>query len=239
MARLPRIVLADHAHHVVQHGHDRTAIVRDDEDRRAWLALLRDAAATQRVDLHAWALLDDRFHLVATPSTPEALSRLMQSVARRHAAAFNRRHNRRGTLWEGRFRASLLQPGDWVADAMCHVERLPLTEGLVNDASHWPWSSARHHRGLQRDPALCEAPAWWALGNTPFEREAAWRLRLDEGPAPSRLARLQAATQRGWPVGDPDFLAALQDVTDRPLSPRPRGRPPKTHTTPRTREDTR
>lgn len=227
MARLPRIVLAGHAHHVVQHGHDRTAIVRDDEDRLAWLALLRDAAATQRVDLHAWALLDDRFHLVATPSTTEALSRLMQSVARRHAAAFNRRHDRRGTLWEGRFRATLLQPGAWVADAMCHVERLPLTEGLVTDASLWPWSSARHHRGLQRDTALCEAPAWWALGNTPFEREATWRSRLDEGPAPMRLARLQAATQRGWPVGDPDFLAALQDSTDQPLTPRPRGRPPK------------
>ena len=113
MARLPRIVVAGHAHHVLQRGHDGAPIVRDDEDRRHWLGLLRDTVATQRVALHAWVLLDDHFHLVATPPDGQALSRMMQSLTRRHAAAFNRRHVRRGTLWEGRFRASLVQPGAW------------------------------------------------------------------------------------------------------------------------------
>jgi len=225
MARLLRLALAGHPHLAAQRGHDQGVIVRDDADRQAWLALLRDAAVTQRVDLHAWALLDGEFLLVATPSSPEGLSRLMQALARRHAAAFNRRHGRSGTLWDGRFRAALLQPGGWLADAMLMVELQPVRAGLVADPAEWPWSSLRHHLGAQRDPGITECGAWWALGNTPFDREAAWRRRVAEGLAALRLARLSTGLRRGWPVGEPDFLAALQAQVAKPLSPRPRGRP--------------
>ena len=227
MARLPRIVIAGHAHHVLQRGHDGGPIVRDDEDRRRWLALLRDAVASQRVSLHAWVLLDDHFHLVATPPETEALGRMVQSLTRRHAAAFNRRHARRGTLWEGRYRASLVQPGAWLADALVYVEQHPARAGLVSAAADWPWSSAQHHLGMVRDPALGEAAAWWALGNTPFEREASWQRRLTEGLDERTVLRITNATRRGWPIGEPDFLGALQATVPQRLAPRPRGRPPR------------
>lgn len=227
MARLPRIVIAGHAHHVLQRGHDGGPIVRDDEDRRRWLALLRDAVASQRVSLHAWVLLDDHFHLVATPPEAQALGRMVQSLTRRHAAAFNRRHARRGTLWEGRYRASLVQPGAWLADALVYVEQHPARAGLVSAAADWTWSSAQHHLGMVRDPALGEAAAWWALGNTPFEREASWQRRLTEGLDERTVLRITNATRRGWPIGEPDFLAALQATVPQRLAPRPRGRPPR------------
>lgn len=225
MARLPRLALGGHAHLATQRGHDGGAIVRDDADRQAWLALLRDAAVTHRVDLHAWVLLEHEFQLVATPSSPEGLSRLLQALSRRHAAGFNRRHGRSGTLWDGRFRAALLQPGDWLADAMLLVELQPVSAGLAVDPAEWPWSSLRHHLGVQRDPGITECGTWWKLGNTPFDREAAWHRRVAEGLAAQRQARLTAALARGWPVGEPDFLTALQAQVARPLSPRPRGRP--------------
>jgi putative transposase len=228
MARLLRLALGGHAHLAAQRGHDGGAIVRDDADRQSWLALLRDAAVTHRVDVHAWALLDNEFQLVATPSSPEGLSRLMQTLARRHAAAFNRRHARSGTLWDGRYRAALLQPGAWLVDAMLLVELQPARAGLMADAADWPWSSLRHHLGAQRDPGITECGAWWKLGNTPFDREAAWRRRAAEGLPPQRVARLEAAVRRGWPVGEAEFLGALQTQVDKPLSPRPRGRPART-----------
>jgi putative transposase len=227
MARLPRIVIAGHAHHVLQRGHDGGPIVRDDEDRRQWLALLRDTVASQRVSLHAWVLLDDHFHLVATPPEAQALGRMVQSLTRRHAAAFNRRHARRGTLWEGRYRASLVQPGAWLADALVYVEQHPARAGLVAAAADWPWSSAQHHLGMVRDPAIGEAAAWWGLGNTPFEREATWQRRLAEGLDARAVLRITTATRRGWPIGEPDFLAALQATAPQRLVPRPRGRPPR------------
>lgn len=227
MARLPRIVIAGHAHHVLQRGHDGGPIVRDDEDRRQWLALLRDTVASQRISLHAWVLLDDHFHLVATPPEAQALGRMVQSLTRRHAAAFNRRHARRGTLWEGRYRASLVQPGAWLADALVYVEQHPARAGLVAAAADWPWSSAQHHLGMVRDPAIGEAAAWWGLGNTPFEREATWQRRLAEGLDARAVLRITTATRRGWPIGEPDFLAALQATAPQRLVPRPRGRPPR------------
>ena len=97
MARLPRLVIPGLPHHLIQRGHNRQPIVLDDEDRRQFLALLREAAVNQRVALHAYVLMDNHLHLLATPETPEGLSRMMQSLGRRYVAAFNQRHGRSGT----------------------------------------------------------------------------------------------------------------------------------------------
>jgi putative transposase len=226
MARLPRLSLAGHVHHVVQRGHNRQDIVLDEADRERWKAFLADAAVTHGVDVHAWLLLRDHFHLVITPSEPQALGRMMQALGRRHAAEFNRRHGRSGTLWEGRFRSSLVQAGDWVLDCMLYVESHGARHhGSVEQATQGPWSSVSHHLGRWRDPLVVEPPAWWALGNTPFEREAAWRGRLEAMLSPAVVERITQASRRGWPIGDEAFLAHLALLLGRPVVPRPRGRP--------------
>ena len=97
----------------------------DDEDRRQYLAALQEAARAHGVAVHAYALLDNQVQLLLTPPTEAALSRMMQALGRRYVAAFNRRHGRSGTLWEGRFRAAVVQPG---AHAL---QSLRLIDGLV------------------------------------------------------------------------------------------------------------
>ncbi|MFY8082228.1 MAG: transposase [Rubrivivax sp.] len=226
MARLPRISLPGHAHHVVQRGHNRQCIVHDDTDRQQWKSLLHDAAVTHRVDVHAWLLLDDHFHLVLTPHAAEGLGRMMQSLARRHAAEFNRRHARTGTLWEGRYRCAMVQPGPWLADCMVYVESHPARHPPCAAGLAWPWSSLGHHLGAQRDPLVVEPAVWWSLGNTPFEREAAWRTRVEAGLSPDRVQRITLATRRGWPVAEEAFARSLEPGLGRPVTPRPRGRPP-------------
>ena len=225
MARLPRISLPGHAHHVVQRGHNRQCIVQDDADRAQWKNLLGDAAVTHRVDVHAWLLLDDHFHLVLTPHTAEGLGRLMQSLGRRHAGEFNRRHGRTGTLWEGRYRSTMVQPGAWLTDCMLYVESHPARGAAPVQGLAWPWSSLAHHQGVERDPLVAEPAAWWSLGNTPFEREATWRARVEAGLAPDKIQRITLATRRGWPVGDEGFIRGLEPALGRPATPRPRGRP--------------
>jgi len=222
VARLRRLVLQGQAHRLRLRGHNGQAIVLDQAEAAGWGDLLRDVAVTHRVAVHAWSLHSDRFDLVATPMTPQGLSRMMQSLARRHAAAFNRRHGRSGTLWDGRYQCCLLDPSQWVTDAMLEVESLP-EEGA---AASWG-SSLPHHLGQLRDPLVTEPPAWWALGNTPFEREAAWQRLTTQGLAASRLDRMEAALRRGWPLGEPAFLDSLSLGTDVKVAPRARGRPPK------------
>jgi REP element-mobilizing transposase RayT len=142
MARRPRLAVAGELHHVGLRGHNGGTVFADDADRAGFLAMLCDSAALHRVSVHAYALLQAEVQLLVTPFQSDALGRLMQSLGRRYVAAFNRRHGRRGTLWEGRFRSSLLQSGAALVDATVHIECLPVAQGLVVQAVDWPWSSA-------------------------------------------------------------------------------------------------
>ena len=227
MARLARFVLPGAPHHVIQRGHDGAAIVRDDDDRRQWLAALREATLAHAVDVHAWLLLDDHFHLIVTPSTAEALGLALQALGRRYVPAFNRRHGRAGTLWEGRFRAAVVDAAAWLLPCMRYVESHPARVSSPQEPGGLRWSSLPHHLGHLVDPLVRDHPRYWALGNTPFERHAAYARYLEQGASADELAFITAATRRGRPVGDAAFVAALERDTARPLSSRPRGRPRK------------
>ncbi len=217
MARLPRLAVAGQAHLALMLGHGAQPVFADDEDRRHFLAALRESALQQQVAVHAYALLPDEVLLLLTPATDGALGALMQGLGRRYGAAFNRRHGRRGSLWAGRFRTAVVQAGATALDALLFVD--------LQAQANPDWCSLDHHLGQRRDPVITDGSAWWSLGNTPFEREAAYRRRVDEGLAPVRSAAFADAVRKGWAVGDADFLAALAQQSDRPVQPRPRGRP--------------
>ncbi len=227
MARLPRLALAGLPHLVSLYGHSGQPVFVDDEDRRQFLAALRESALLQKVSVQAYVLLDDHVHLLLTPASADGLGALMQGLGRRYGAGFNRRHGRRGTLWAGRFRATVVQPGPLLLETMLFVEHHPVRSGLVAAAADHNWSSARHHLGWVRDVLVTEGSAWWALGNTPFEREAAYARLLCEGLPGVRVKVLADASRKAWALGDAGFLAALAQQVDRPVSARPRGRPPK------------
>ncbi|XHS80055.1 transposase [Burkholderiaceae bacterium UC74_6] len=228
MARLPRLALAGHPHHIIQRGLNREPIVRDDVDRARLLAEIQESAALHKVAIHAYVLMDNHFHLLATPETGEGLSLMMQSVGRRYVAAFNKRHQRSGTLWDGRFRAAPLEADAHLLDSMRFIELNPLRSGYqLAGAQDYPWSSVAHHLGRRRDPLVLDHPLYWALGNTPFEREAAWRSWLDQGVSPEEARRLMDSAHKGWPLGGAGFLRRLSEDQERPVAPRPRGRPPR------------
>ena len=223
MARLPRLAVAGQAHLALMLGHSAQPVFTDDDDRQLFLAALREAALQHGVAVHAYALQPAEVLLLLTPATDSAIGALMQGLGRRYGAAFNRRHGRRGTLWAGRFRTAVVQPGTHLLEALLHVD----LQGQASGAGAADRSSLGHHLGQRRDPLITDCAAWWALGNTPFEREAAYRRCLADGLAPERAAALAEAVHKGWAVGDAGFLAALAQQADRPVQPRPRGRPPR------------
>ena len=227
MARLARLAQAGLTQHLIHRGNNRQPIVLDDEDRRSLLAALLESAATHKVAIHAYVLMDNHLHLLATPSTDEGLGRMMQSLGRRYVGAFNRRHGRSGTLWEGRYRAAPLEPETQLLAAMRCIELNPVRAGLVAQAKDYAWSSCQHHLGLRRDPLVNDHPCFWALGNTPFDREMRYRHLLDDGVSEQELRTLVESALKGWPLGSPRFLAELSKLAPRPVAPRPRGRPPK------------
>jgi len=227
MARLPRLAVADQAHLVLLRGHGGDPVFRDDVDRAGFLAALQRACRTDSVALHAYALLSDHVWLLCTPASTRSLARAMQSLGRGFSASFNRRHARSGSVWDGRYRTAVVDRGEYLLSAMVFVDQAPLREGAPSSADAATWSSAAQHVGLEAPVALTDVDAYWALGNTPFDRCTAYRSMLDEPLSVSWVQRLSAAAQRGWAVGSPAFLDALRHSSARAVSPRPRGRPRK------------
>jgi len=227
MARLRRLAVGGVPHLVVQRGHDGKTVFADDVDRQAYLRALAEVMRGHGVALYGYALLDAEVWLVVQPDAAGGLSRAMQALGRRFVAAVNRRHGRSGTLWDGRFRAAVVDASTQLADVLVHVETKPVDAGLAAAPAQWSWSSAAHHVGRLRDPLLADPPCLWALGNTPFEREMAWRRRLDAGLPPARRRAIDDAARHGWALGPPQFLAEIEQQAGRPAARRRRGRPPR------------
>jgi putative transposase len=227
MARLPRLTLPGQPHHVIQRGNNRQPIVVDREDREMLLALIGEHAARLQVALHAYVLMDNHFHLLATPSTVDGLPQWMQAVGRRYVRYFNDRHGRSGTLWEGRYRSTLIQTDRYFLACMAYIDLNPVRAGMVADARDYPWSSHGHYAGLRGDRLITPHPLYWALGNTPFAREAAYAELVRAGIAQADVALLTEATLRGWAAGDARFVELLQKNTDRRVVKGRPGRRPR------------
>ena len=225
MARLPRLTLPGHLHHVIQRGNNRQSIVLDDADRTALLDAVAENAKKYQVALHAYVLMDNHVHLLLTPETADGVPRMMQAIGRRYVRHFNARHGRTGTLWEGRYRSTLLQAERYLLPCMVYLDLNPVRAGLVTDPVHHVWSSHRHYVGQGSDRRITPHPAYWRLGNTPFAREAAYAELVRSGLSAAQLTVITNALLHGWALGEPDFMAALQAQTDRRVSKGKPGRP--------------
>lgn len=225
MARLPRLSVPGYPHHVIQRGNNRQAIFLADADRLRMLELLEDHARQHEVAVHAYVLMDNHFHLLLTPQTSDGLPRLMQSVGRRYVRYFNDCHGRSGTLWEGRYRSTLIEAESHLLTCMAYIDLNPVRAGLVTAARDYPWSSHAHYVGLRVDRMVTPHPLYWELGNTPFAREAAYAKLVQEGLSQQQQLALTESALRGWALGSADFMAALQTKTERRLSKSHPGRP--------------
>lgn len=222
MARLPRLCIPGLPHHIIHRGHNRQPVFTDDADRERLLALLAEQSRLHRVAVHAYVLLDDHIHLLATPEQETSLALLMQGVGRSYVRHVNARTGRTGTLWEGRYRAGVLQPERYLLTCMAGMDLNPVRAGLAEAPADYRWSSHRHYIGQASDRLVTPHPIYWQLGNTPFAREQAYARRVEEGVSPVQVQALADAALHGWGLGDAAFLDGLQKQTGRRLS---RGRP--------------
>lgn len=224
MARLPRLAVPGQSHLVLQRGHNGERVFADEADRRAYLAALADVAAQHGLRVHGYGLADTQVLLLAEPEQADSLSRAMQAVGRRYVAAFNRRHGRRGTLWDGRFRAGIVESPRFVLAALLFAETAggQLAEAELGDDTR---SSRAHHLGMQRIAFVSDHSAYWSLGNTPFDREVAYRRLVEQGWGSDQQPALANAAEHGWVLGSPGFAARVAEQVARPVQPRRRGRP--------------
>ena len=226
MARLPRLTVPGYPHHIIQRGNNRQAIFAASADYEVLLSMLEEHAQKSGVAIHAYVLMSNHFHLLATPDTSEGIPAMMQSVGRRYVRYFNQQQGRTGTLWEGRYKSTLIQAERYLLACMVYIDLNPVRAGMVRDPADYPWSSHNHYVGRRNDRLVTPHPLYWELGNTPFARDAAYAELVRTGISTQQQNALTDSALRGWALGQADYVADLQRRTARRVSKTKVARPP-------------
>jgi putative transposase len=203
MARQHRIDLPGLPRHIRVRGVDGMSCFRCDKDRHVFLGYLDDALADGDCCLHAFVLMTNHVHLLATGNREGAVATMMHSIGLRYARYFNTAHDRTGTLFEGRYRASPVEDERYFLACMRYIELNPVRAGLVNDPADYPWSSFRHNAGLAISRHVTFHEEFLRLGATPRDREAAWTSFVAQGMGPDELDRIRRELVRNRPLGNP------------------------------------
>jgi putative transposase len=229
MARQARTVIPGQAMHVMVRGNNRQTLFFSDEDRRVYLDWLKEAAKQFACSVHAFVLMPNHVHLLVTPSKADSLAKTMQSLGRRYAQYFNQQHHRSGTIWEGRFRSSLIDPSYFLR-CQRYIELNPVRVGFESSPQDSTWSSYPSHTGQKVEPWLVDHESFWNLGNTPFERQMAWAGFIKEGAPHWEDRQITEALLRSKPwLSDALAQKLFKDRPDQ-LEIRHRGRPKKENT---------
>ncbi len=223
MARLPRYVLPGQPQHVIQRGNNRSPTFFVDDDYRFYLHCLKAAAEKHNCTIHAYVLMTNHVHLLLNPGATTAISKVLQSVGRRYVQYINYTYRRTGTLWEGRFKAALIDSEQYLLTCYRYIELNPVRAGMVAHPSDYPWSSYRAHAQGDSDPLLLDHELYLRLGQTAEERQHAYRnlftAHLDE----TMLSAIRDATNKAWPLGNDKFRTSIEAALQRRARPLPRG----------------
>ena len=215
MARLARLVVPGHPHHVTQRG-NRQAIFFGDDDYRSNLSLLAEWCQKAGTEVWAYCLMPIRAHLVLVPSHADGLRAAPGETHRRYTRHVNLRRGWRGHLWQERFRSFAMDEAYLLACAR-YVEINPVRAGLVRKPRDWRWSSARAHLAGKNDGVVTVAPL--------LARAPAWAAFLGAGIGDEAFEAIRRHARSGRPLGSDGFLETLARTTGRTVKLRPPGRP--------------
>ena len=229
MPRFARAVVPECPHHITQRGNNRQDVFFVPDDYRLYLDILREQAGRYGLEIHAYCLMANHVHLVATPHAADSLAKAVGRTHWRYSQAINRLHGRSGHLWQGRFYSCALDRAHFWA-AVQYVERNPVRAKLVRRAWDYAWSSAAAHGGdvaapvpRQTDPAgLLDLHTWSKM----LEGQD-WRRQLTRADDKGAVRALRSSTSRGRPIGSDSFMSKIEKLVGRRLRPLSGGRPRK------------
>ncbi|WP_020405102.1 REP-associated tyrosine transposase [Hahella ganghwensis] len=180
MARKPRVHTAGITQHIVQRGHNRERCFFNEQCYRFYLRVAREMAEQEACEVHAYVLMTNHVHLLVTPQKNGALSRMMKRINERYGRFVNYEFGRTGSVWEGRFKASVIDTEKYLLTCYRYIEMNPVRAGLVKRPSEYLWSSARWHGWGEKDELVVDHSLYIALGRSPEERQRAYRALFAE-----------------------------------------------------------
>lgn len=226
MPRKRRFFVEGVPNHIVQRGNSRQTTFFDEADYRTYLSMLGRAAVTHECQIHAYVLMRNHIHLLATPMHRESISQMMQSVGRWYVPYINKKYGRSGTLWDGRFKASLVGDERYLFACYRYIERNPVRASIVSDPGHYAWSSYHHNASGARDVLVTPRTEYLSLADSDAERYRTYRALVEQSSDPL-TEKIRICSQSGMPIGSKAFIDSLERNLSVTIRSGRRGRPKK------------
>ena len=231
MPRKPRMYLPGYPYHIIQRGNNREATFFAEQDYLFYLACLEDAAKRYRVAIHAYVLMTNHVHFLATPSYKQSISLAMQSIGRRYVQYINKEYFRTGTLWEGRHKASIVDAENYLLTCSRYIEMNPVAANMVKHPAEYRWSSYRANAFGEKDELITQHEVYQRLGSCEASRYEGYATLFDTAIDPDDVRRIQSTASCSMPLGDSRFTQEIQRALKRKVGYEHRGRPRNSETT--------
>jgi putative transposase len=228
MARLPRYVIPGQPQHIIQRGNNRQTIFAADADYRVFRDALVEASEKHALRIHAYVWMTNHIHVLATPEHENSISKVFQSVGRKYVQYFNHAYRRSGTLWEGRYRATVVDSERYLLTVMRYIELNPVRAGMVAHPRDYPWSSYLYNalaEGGKNLDWLTPHPEYLALGRKEADRQAAYRQLFRAAISGQELKDIRECTHTGWALGSERFKQEIERLGGRRAESKGVGRP--------------
>lgn len=218
MARLSRFVILGQPQHIIQRGNNRQNIFKAVADYEYYLEKLTDAAAKHQCEIHAYVLMTNHVHSLVTPKTEDGIGKMMQMLGRYYVQYFNKKYNRTGTLWEGRYKATLIDTENYFLTCMRYIELNPVrAKGMVSDPVDYRWSSYSYNAGGHNNPLIIPHSEYERLGKTAKERQSKYSDLFNLHIPDTKLDEIREATNKAWILGGSDFKKRMSKKIERPV----------------------
>jgi putative transposase len=233
MARLPRYVIPGQPQHIIQRGNNRQVIFAADGDFQFFRDCLVEAAGRFGLAIHAYVWMTNHIHLLATPAYEDSISKTFQSAGRKYVQYFNFTYKRSGTLWEGRYRATVIDTERYLLELMRYIDMNPVRAGMVVHPREYPWSSHRRYaygeEGLNQS-WLIPHDEYQKLGRQDAGRGEAYRALFKSELDAADLNAIRESSHKGWALGNERFRKLIEELSNRRAAPAAKGRPRKSTT---------
>lgn len=223
MARLPRFAVPGQPQHVIQRGNNRQEIFCSEQDYRFYLEKLKQSADKHGCVIHAHVLMTNHVHMLVTPESEHSIGKMMQMLGRYYVQYYNYCYQRTGTLWEGRYKATLIDSAQYLLTCMRYIELNPVRAGMIEHPSDYPWSSYRSNALGYENSLITPHEEYLKLGSAPDERQSAYRQLFIARIQDKTLDEIRSATNKAWVLGNDRFKHRIQTQLDRRLEPKARG----------------
>jgi len=223
MPRQPRFVLVGHPQHVIIRGNNRDPIFYADQDYQFYLDKLLQACDKHQCDIHAYVLMTNHVHLLITPHKKDGISKAMQMVGRYYVQYFNKTYKRTGTLWEGRYKATLIDSEHYALICYRYIEMNPVRADMVAHPAEYPWSSYRFNALGEKNPLVIHHPLYITLGSTKRMRQECYQRLFNTELKVNTLEVIRESTNKAWVLGSDYFKEKIADKINRPVAPQSKG----------------